>query len=57
VIVTTRDAWNNDRLSLIDMPSNVMISLQGAFHCVEDLQIYQSIFLNLLCRIDVQQIH
>jgi hypothetical protein len=37
VIVTTRDAWNNDRLSLIDMPSNVMISLQGAFHCGEDL--------------------
>jgi hypothetical protein len=29
VIVTPRDAWNNDRLSLKDVPANVMLSLQG----------------------------
>ncbi len=29
VIITTKDAWNNDRLNLNDVPANVMLSLQG----------------------------
>jgi hypothetical protein len=29
VIITTRDAWSNERLGLKDEPANVMVSLQG----------------------------
>ena len=29
VIITTRDAWNNERLGLNDEPANVMLALQG----------------------------
>ncbi len=31
VIITTRDAWNNDNLDLGDVPANVMLALQGVF--------------------------
>lgn len=31
VIITTRDAWNNEKLVLNDEPANVMLSIQGVF--------------------------
>jgi hypothetical protein len=32
VIITTRDAWNNEKRVLNDEPANVMLSLQGGFY-------------------------